>query len=722
MAVTRNAWRSSAAQSSRRRNPGRTSGPPSSHRPTSSNDPTDSEQDHDSQVTASPQAATTGTRPTPNISDADSSPPPSPPASTSKHSRSLRTRAAGEKPKSKGARHMLRPSSGKASRHESISPTKRRKLSSLQCQEAPTGVTPDWRDPRIPFACWADIFLYAASLGTADGLATSWLVHAATTCRNFAEPALTALYRCPLIKQASKAKRLAALLERPPSETLFKYRVKIEVLHINIHIVPQAILPQLIHPLSRLQELTIYTPADQPPYRQLDRNLRWHYTEDIFRALAADRDGPGEKWFPTMLKSWEWSGRFIGGCVPSVQAMGDVHQTPPFSQLTKLSLTNFQVPSLRNLQQKSESEEEELRADHEDGLMIESVAHAISQLARLKHLVFESSTVLNHRLLPLLPKQLAHLELINCWEVKSEDLAEFLRTHGGNLRTLTLLHNQSLDLGFLTTLSETCPSLRELHMNLSYYRHHDCVNDADPMYDQALLPSQVPTWPPSLRVIDIEHVRDWSAEAAETCLQSLIDNAGNLPHLRHLAIKSTLDIPWQARATMRREWRARMEKVFLRPLACPESHATMRPLPAETEEPPRKRKRSSGPPSPPSRRSGRLAAQADGHTAEVAKSLRRQRRQLSYRDPDTDEDEAELSQETDDAAPDDTAADGARSSGGHGDLVVQGFCKTVNLQFDNQKVRELQYGMEDFLDDGDTESEDEWQEDDDDDESIVIFR
>lgn len=587
--------------------------------------------------------------------------------------------------------------------------TKRRKLLATQALGAPTCLAPNWTDLRISFECWTRIFFCAAIGGTIDDLAAGWLVHAATSCRALAEPALTALYRCPRIKQASKAKRLATLLSRPPSDTMYNYRVKVEALHINIQIVPQAALYHLIRPLSRLRELIIYTPLDQPPYRQLDKNLRWHYTDDIFRALAAEGDG---KPLPTMLKTWEWSQRFFGQCVPDALAMARIHETLPFSQLTKLSLTNFQVPSLSNLQQKPHSDEGELRAYHEDGAVIESVAHAISKLPHLSHLVFESSTVLNHRLLPLLPKKLAHLELINCWEVKSDDLAGFLRAHGGDLRTLTLLHNQSLDLGFLTILSETCPNLRELHMNLSYYRHHDCVNDADPMYDQALLPSQVPTWPTSLRVVNIEHIRDWSAEAAETCLQSLIDSAGNLPHLRHLAIKSTLDIPWQARAAMRREWRARMEKVFLRPMACPEPPA------GEIEEMTRKRKKNSGAPSPPSRRSGRLAAQSDGRLNEAAKNLRRRRRQPLYRDPDSDEDETDQSSgETDDGkALGETAAGGSLGSG-----EIQGLCETVNLQFDNQKVRELQYGMEDFLDDEEVESEDEWQGDDDDDESIVIF-
>ena len=43
------------------------------------------------------------------------------------------------------------------------------------------------------------------------------------------------------------------------------------------------------------------------------------------------------------------------------------------------------------------------------------------------------------------------------------------------------------------------------------------------------------------------------------------------------------------------------------------------------------------------------------------------------------------------------------------DMVVQGLCLTVSVTFDNQKVREHQYGMEDFrTEDENEESEEEW--------------
>ncbi|KAF4587605.1 hypothetical protein GQ602_004298 [Ophiocordyceps camponoti-floridani] len=593
---------------------------------------------------------------------------------------------------------------------------KSRQPATLPDDHEPTSLIPNWKDARITFDCWTNIFFFAATSASVDGLSTGWLVQAATSCQAFAEPALTALYRCPPIKNTLKAKRLAALLDRPPSETLFNYRVKVEALYINVHIVPQTLMYQLVHPLGRLKELLIYTPLDQPPYRELERNIRWQYAEDVFRSLAAaeaDSSKAEAKSFPTILESWEWSGRFIGGYVADLMSVASIHETRSFSSLTKLSFTNFQLPSLANVRLRPDSDEEALRAEQEDGQVIEAVAHAISRLKYLDHLVFESSTVLNDRLLPLLPKNLAHLELINCWEVNSKDLAEFLITHGSRLRTLNLMHNQSLDLSFLTTLSETCPNLRELRINMSYYRHHESFNDSDPMYEWALLPTQVPQWPPSLRVISIEHIRNWTVEAAEVLFQSLINSAPRLPCLRHLSIKTRLDIPWQVRATMRREWRATMETVFLRPTACPRPHTSLHTPITNDVQPPRapKRRRTTAT-SPPSRRSGRIAAANVGSRISSSKRLRRrQQARPSYKDPDTDEDEAYEEDTDDEDAQNVSSADSADGETGP---TIQGLCETVNLQFDNQKVRELQWGMEDFLDlDDKVESEDEWEGDED---------
>ena len=596
-------------------------------------------------------------------------------------------------------------------------PTKRAKTTSKRSSPAPDpGIIPDWRDPAIPYSAWVDIFYYAAiSGGTLD---TNWLLHAATTCKAFAEPALTALYQCPSPGTTSKAKKLATLLEQPASGTLFNYRAKIESMYINIDNFPLGRLSQVIRPLCRLKELVIFSPLDQPPYRDLDKTIRWRYPEELFHALSAPLDTATGENHPIILKSWEWSSRLLGAHVANESAISAIHQLPSFAHLTKLSFTNFQVPSLHKPEAKDEAGALEIY--EEDGRVIEAIAGSISQLDSLRHLVFESSTVMNDRLLPLLPTNLMHLELINCWEVRSEDLSQFLHTHGHNMASLTLLHNQSLDLAFLTDLAETCPGLRELHMNLSYYRHHASVSDADPMYDQALLPDQLPLWPSSLRVIEIEHVRQWSAEAAEMFLQSLVDSAPNLPNLRRLAIKTMLNIPWQRRAELRRIWVEKLDHVFLRRWEPPNPVTTLRPqeTTADTSVASPTKKRKQAQPSPPSRRSGRIAAHASDSDRRSSRGLRHSNRPL-YRDPDTDEDEADFSES--EHAASDGGDDGEKSrEDAEPQLPVQGMCETVSIMFDNQKVRELQYGMEDFNDDEDESSGDEWNRDEEEEDDHVF--
>ncbi|KAH7149757.1 hypothetical protein B0J13DRAFT_274278 [Dactylonectria estremocensis] len=655
------------------------------------------------------------------------------------HSQPIET-ASGSVPKHNLARRQRlrkrqRLSEHPSGAHKSSNANKRRRIvPQLSDIPLPRGIIPDWRDPQMPYGAWTDIFYYAATTGGHDTLDVNWLINAATTCKAFSEPALTAIYRCPPITTSGKAKRFAALLEQPPSETRFNYRAKIESLYIDVQAIPQSVLSRIVHPLPRLRELVFFTQLDQPPYRELDRTVRWHYSEDIFRALMSSTAQPepnDKKPYHTVLKSWEWSGRLLGGHVPTIQEIACVHQDPSFTHLSKLSFTNFQVPSLYKPRLRPGDEERELQLYNEDGAVIDSIAEAISQLQFLTHLVFESSTVMNHRLLPLLPKGLIHFSLINCWEVKSEDLEPFLHTHGRNLRTLTLSHNQSLDMAFLPSLADACPHLEELRMNLSYFRLHDSLslvnNDSDPMYEVALLPHQVPKWPASLRVIDFEHIRHWSVETAEMFLDSLINSAGNLPNLRHLAIKTMLNIPWKARADMRHQWRKRLDRIFLRHVELPRSHAALRE-PLVDEEPgliPRPKTKGKRLSDPPSRRSTRLAVQAsDSESRNSSNNGRRSFGRPTYQELETDEDEFESSGDENENASAPGDAEPINQIGGviaPAMPTIQGLCTTVSIVFDNQKPTELQYGMEDFMDEDRTESDGEWDGDQDDDEAAYAW-
>ncbi|KAM0213472.1 hypothetical protein ACHAQI_004116 [Fusarium lateritium] len=618
---------------------------------------------------------------------------------------------------------------------------KKRRVSS-EVEPIPQGVIPNWTDPQVPYGAWTDIFYYAGMAGR-DELDVNWLILAATTCKALSEAALTAIYRSPHLITTGKAKRFAALLDRPPSETQFNYRAKVENLYVDVHVLPQTLLPKILHVLPRLKEVILFAQSTQPPYRQLDHTVRWQYSEEIFHALRPSSEQPDpihveEKDFCTTLKSWEWSGSLLGGPVATINDIARIHQEPSFAHLTKLSFTNLQVPSLYKLGVKGRDEERELFLHSQDGIFIESIARAISQLKSLQHLVFESSTVMDDRLLPLLPKDLTQLSLINCWEVKSEEFVPFLHGHGRHLRSLNLLHNQSLDLVFLTALADACPKLEELYMNLSYFHHHDSRstlnNDADPLYDQVLLPHQKPKWPSSLRVLDFEHIRHWTVETAEMFIQSLIDSAGSLPNLRHLALKTMLDIPWKTRANMRHEWRRRLDRVFLRPFEPPQRNYSLRQtkdeeLPLVLEEKKKPKRVSDG----PSRRSSRLAAhESDSDskhsTNSHSKGLRSSHGRPTYAEPETDDNEFDIdSEDEQDLSPKSSQsadkAEGEGSAEKPAKPVFQGRCTTVSIVFDNQKPTELQYGMEDFMDNDLAESDDEWDGDhEDEDDAVFVWR
>ncbi|PTB61768.1 hypothetical protein BBK36DRAFT_1136712 [Trichoderma citrinoviride] len=639
------------------------------------------------------------------------------------------------KQRANGRSHPARPSKGRPSPKKASkpgansrgaapfsSPSKRRHTAVQNMDgtgdELPQDHIPNWRDPRLPFDFWVGVFTFARDAGDAEPPNTRWLLQAATTCRAFCEPALTAVYRCPTLRQASKAKRLASLLQCSPEKTMLDYRCMIQFLHIDIHIVPQSTVCQIIRSSLCLKEVIFYTPKDQPPYRELESHVRWNYSEDILHALAAPSDNPDaliKRTTPTMLKSWEWSGRLLGGPVANFSDIIQIHQMPAFTHLKRLSFTNFQAPSL--LEGDDDDEGHNLEISLKNFAATTAVADAIAQLKSLKHLVFESSTIMTKQLLSLLPKDLSHLELINCWEIESEDLAQFLLTHGQCLRALTLMHNQSLNLAFLTVLAEACPNLRELRMNLSYFRHHDSVNDSDPMYDFALLPDQVPTWPASLRVIDLEHIRNWSVETAEMFIQSLVDKAKDLPNLRHLVIKTMLDIPWQARATLRSKLRPMVERVFLRESEPPQSYATIVHGGSPQEGlGPRKRKRTPLSDSP-LRRSSRIETHANSSPSRSRRGHKLRRRRLGgpvYKEPDTDEDDF------DESDPSDSETSQVQQGSAAEEPAIQGLCDVVSIVFDNQKPRELPFTMSDFVSDDGVSSGEEWNGDDDDDHDNAI--
>ena len=514
--------------------------------------------------------------------------PPAIPSSTQSRAQRPPT-GKGQSPRKKAQKHSRAVES---SMPENLPKKKRKHLDSTAFRRPvpvsqPTiessGIIPPWHT--LPYQILVDIFRYASyplyNEFTFSALPTTkWLVAVAHLCKAFTEPAFTVLYAEPPLAPMELAHTLVDLLKRNPVELSFKYRQKVESLRIDVNQVAahslsgrgQLDIYSLVKDLPRLVDLEFYHDKDNRPYRDLDASIKWKYPEALFEGLEfvdplAD-PARGDKTSVCKLRSWRWSSRLAGKKYP-IEMLREIHLKPSFIGLRKIAFVNYQIPEPRK------GEEE---PPHHEEIM----AKSLSVLTNLEHLIFESSTLVNSILLPLLPKNLRNLELINCWEVSAEDLGVFLLTHGSQLRCLTLNHNISLRLSFLPLLGEACPKLEVLRINLTYYNVHAFYNDAKPAYDKLLLPDQVPTWPATLQTIELLQLRQWDTEAAEMFFQSLLDSAGNLPHLRNLTIQAILNIAWRDRASFRDKWIGSLDRVFKRLSPPPKANVTLQ-LPPVTQ-------------------------------------------------------------------------------------------------------------------------------------------
>lgn len=323
--------------------------------------------------------------------------------------------------------------------------------------------------------------------------------------------------------------RLVDLLKSDPAMLAFGYRQKVVNLRIEVRQVAAYSLPGsglldlhgLIKDLPRLADLEFYDQKDSKPFKQLDESIRWEYPVAVFDALehvepAADIT-KGDKTSLCKLRSWRWSSRLAGKRWP-IEKIREVHLKPSFIGLKKIAFVNYQIRHPKK--------------GEEDPKLEELLGGAISALEVLEHLIFESSTLLNAKLMPLLPSNLRNLEITNCWEVTAEMLGEYLLTSGRQLRCLTLNHNSALSLAFLPSLGAACPYLEVLRMDLQYFDAHISYHSAEPDYDQLLASDQIPEWPTTLQSLELLNLRKWDKQAAEMFFQSLLDSAGELSDLR----------------------------------------------------------------------------------------------------------------------------------------------------------------------------------------------
>ncbi|KAF2640750.1 hypothetical protein P280DRAFT_451692 [Massarina eburnea CBS 473.64] len=454
--------------------------------------------------------------------------------------------------------------SGKSTRMTLGAPLKPRAAEqpSSNTMKIPTdGHKPAWYS--LPYHVLLEVFMYASHPLHDENMAPSksiaWLLQVARVCSAFTRPALTVLYRTPPIYAMRQPQRgeLVQHLINPPANAYANYQVMAKRLELDATkmssstdpLYDAANLSALIAALTTLKEIDIFDPLDRPPYRpRLTRVRRWNYPDELFAALQQST---------LLIKSWRWNSLF---CAHGPLWVKEIHGNRAFQGLRELTLTKFET-------------DEKRKADDQSPTTEELLGSALAVLPNLESLTFESCKVVNGRLLPLLPSTLVHLEITNCINVFSDDLHAFLFDRGRHLEEIVLNHNQCLNISFLVDLKVSCPRLEVLRMDLNYYSSLVMSSDNEPLYDWLLGLDEIPTWPSTLRVIDMEYLRHWGdSTAATNFFVSLVDAAEELPNLRELRISAMVDLGWRQRANYRRKWESRLEHVFASRSPAPSPH------------------------------------------------------------------------------------------------------------------------------------------------------
>lgn len=418
----------------------------------------------------------------------------------------------------------------------------------------------------LPYQILLSIFDYASRPLMSDAFQPTssipWLLRVALCCRAFAEPALSALYYSPPLAPPNRAHALRSLLMSHSEIPTFNYGAKIKYLDVEAS-------STLLHKYGGLDPINLgqfatYTPqlrgigihllSDNPKYR---KDANWSrpggplVSKDIYgQSLLSSLQSTN-----IILHEWTWN-QSLSKERDSLATLGHVHRMAPFRNLRTISFVNYEAG-----QAKKGKRREDL------------VAEALGELPQLKSVSFNMSSVVNDRLIPLLPDSLQALEIVDCAGVRSPAMKVFLALKGQDLRQLILDHNNALHLSFLTALAVSCPKLELLKMDLRYFNKFITVRDCDPRYDALFNEGDVPTWPTTLRTLELLHLRKWGLATAETFFMSLTKASEYLPDLRSLKIKASLDESgWRDRIGFRDKWTQRLQNIFLRRSAPPNPH------------------------------------------------------------------------------------------------------------------------------------------------------
>ncbi len=563
------------------------------------------------------------------------------------------------------------------------------------------GHIPPWTS--LPYHVLLQIFVYASHPLRDENMkptsSISWLVQVTRMCSAFTKPALTALYRNPPIFATRQTRKdLVHHLITPPPGAHQDYRVMVKRLELDATQMTALTdaahsaedLAALVRSLTTLREIDIFDPIDRPPFRgRLRRLRRWVYPKELLEALRESE---------LRLRSWRWNSTF---CDHDSLWIKSVHSDSAFQSLRDLTLTKFHPDPIK---ENGTEEEEQDRPIAE-----ELLASALAVLPYLRSLSFETCGIVSGRFLPLLPDNLVSLNITNCGELLSDALQAFLATHGAKLEELILHHNQALDLSFLVDLKQSCPRLEVLRMDTTYYSSLAMSSDNEPLYHTLLGETEIPSWPSSLRIIDMEYLRNWNSTSATNFFTSLIDAAEELPWLRELTIVAMVDTDWRQRAEFRMKWSAKFKKVFARKWEAPSPH--LMSLKAFREWTAQSKNGNS------TQISVEDKPEAETNEAEKPETLEesdsdaplvhsRQKKDETW-DSKRLRSRSKATGSYDDATDKDSGSEEEVESDKDDEHFVQGRCHTVIFRIDNFRPREEIYGEADFLD-AEPSGDEEW--------------
>ena len=363
---------------------------------------------------------------------------------------------------------------------------------------------------------------------------------------------LGALLHSPPLYPLKRGLGLINLLQKErakPNSLSIVYGPRIRYLEIEVkHLLsPKGGIPvdELVSLTPQLQGIRLYSNYDdlttvlwaQPEAKK----VRWSYGSgalDLMMRLQSENIN---------LRSFEWNGRFPSATEVLKEARA-AHFRPPFRHIRELTFLNLTQPE---------------KAHKIDVISAQKFLRSLlAHVPDLRSLSFRSCAMIDEITMSMLPSGLLDLEITNCPRLTSDLLGNYLASAGSTLRSIKLLNNQSMSLGFTSKLKTLCPRLDHLEIDMVYI-DPSSWHDTEPLFDE-LLPDGPPTWPTSLVEISIENMRQVTEPSAEKFFESLVNASQDLPDLRKLNLKVILkDAGWRERAKLRQKWIPAIQELFL---------------------------------------------------------------------------------------------------------------------------------------------------------------